>query len=157
MAQTSTCHSHLPPSSTTKIATGPMTASKSPQHMPESNWRAKMTDRFVDEHHATRVLFSVVMHSFWHEFRFTGWLSFKVESTWSDGRNGHRSSIVPLKSQWCAFHIVQRCKTYLHLALPSFAHTSHTLSLRVKRCATLLCNMLHFVLLSVKINLRTRT
>ena len=69
---------------------------------------------------------------------------------------GHTCSIVPLKSHWCAFHFVQR---YIHTP-PSRSsqlrtrRTSHTLSLRAKRCTTLLCNTWHIVL-CVKIFLRT--
>ena len=51
---------------------------------------------------------------------------------------GHSCSPVPLDISWCAFHTVQGYKTHLHLALPSFAHKAqHTLSLRSKRCTTL--------------------
>ena len=58
---------------------------------------------------------------------------------------GYSCSTVPLKSVWCAFHIVQ---TYAHtfISLISDPHKEDTKDFdKVKRCSPLLCHKLHIM------------
>ena len=95
----------------------------------------------VEKHLAVRMFsaLSCTAHSHWHEFRF---ISGARELTRVCQTEGDRTRLfaVPLKSRWCAFHVVQRYK-HTSSQFRTQRHHVHSLFERkdLRRCCATHC------------------